>query len=330
LLASAYRRSLEVTSENNVRSVSFPSISTGAYGYPIDEAAPIALQTAINYLESHTDIELVRFVLFGRRAYQVYEKALKEIVAQRVSERSDVSVFVGIDGCKAGWFAVTLVGLQSWKVSVFSDIDQLWNSLSYAHLLLIDIPIGLCERGVEGRACDAAARRLLGSPRASSVFTAPVRPALEFNDREEASEKNYSLTGRRIGVQTWAIAPKIQEVDRFLRTKPEAGKKIREIHPEVLFWGLNGCKAMSHNKSRRKGFEERLRVLRRHFSLTDALVNEALSTFPRNMVARDDILDALAAAVTALCWNGHLASIPEEPERDAFGLPMEMVYYVQT
>jgi O-acetyl-ADP-ribose deacetylase (regulator of RNase III) len=83
LLASAYLRSLEVASENNVRSVSFPSISTGAYGYPMDEAAPIALQTAINYLESHTDIELVRFVLFGKRAYQVYERALKEIMAQR-------------------------------------------------------------------------------------------------------------------------------------------------------------------------------------------------------------------------------------------------------
>ena len=82
LLASAYRRSLEVASENSVRSVSFPSISTGAYGYPMEEAAPIALQTAINYLESHADIELVRFVLFGRRAYQVYERALQEILAQ--------------------------------------------------------------------------------------------------------------------------------------------------------------------------------------------------------------------------------------------------------
>ena len=82
LLASAYRRSLEVASENNVRSVSFPSISTGAYGYPIEEAAPIALQTAINHLESHTDIELVRFVLFGHSAYQVYEKALQKILAQ--------------------------------------------------------------------------------------------------------------------------------------------------------------------------------------------------------------------------------------------------------
>jgi len=82
LLASAYRRSLEVASENNIRSVAFPSISTGAYGYPMEEAAPIALRTVIDYLKTHTDIELVRFVLFGHRAYQIYERALKEILAQ--------------------------------------------------------------------------------------------------------------------------------------------------------------------------------------------------------------------------------------------------------
>ena len=82
LLSSAYRRSLEVASENKLHSVSFPSISTGAYGYPLEEAAPIALQTAIDYLETHTDIELVRFVLYDQRACQVYERALQSIIAQ--------------------------------------------------------------------------------------------------------------------------------------------------------------------------------------------------------------------------------------------------------
>ena len=82
LLASAYRRSLEVASGNNLRSVSFPSISTGAYGYPIEEAAPIALQTAIDYLKAHTDIELARFVLYGQHPYKVYERALQSIMAQ--------------------------------------------------------------------------------------------------------------------------------------------------------------------------------------------------------------------------------------------------------
>jgi len=78
LLASAYRRSLEVAAENGVRRVGLPSISTGAYGYPMDRAAPIALQTVIDYLaaQGQGGIELVRFVLYGRQAYQVYQQAL--------------------------------------------------------------------------------------------------------------------------------------------------------------------------------------------------------------------------------------------------------------
>jgi O-acetyl-ADP-ribose deacetylase (regulator of RNase III) len=80
LLASCYRRSLEVASRNKLKRVAFPSISTGAYGYPLEEAAPIALKTVMDYLKAHPDIGLVRFVLFGRDANQAYEKALKELV----------------------------------------------------------------------------------------------------------------------------------------------------------------------------------------------------------------------------------------------------------
>jgi O-acetyl-ADP-ribose deacetylase (regulator of RNase III) len=81
LLSSAYRRSLEVAAENHVQSVAFPSISTGAYGYPMPEAAPIALRTVKDYLlgiEGH-GIRLVRFVLYGRQAYDVYRRALKDL-----------------------------------------------------------------------------------------------------------------------------------------------------------------------------------------------------------------------------------------------------------
>jgi O-acetyl-ADP-ribose deacetylase (regulator of RNase III) len=77
LLASCYRRSLELASENKLISVAFPSISTGAYGYPLEEAAPIALRTVMDYLKNHPDIQLVRFVLFGKEAYQAYQEALK-------------------------------------------------------------------------------------------------------------------------------------------------------------------------------------------------------------------------------------------------------------
>jgi O-acetyl-ADP-ribose deacetylase (regulator of RNase III) len=79
LLASAYRKSLELASKKGIRSVSFPSISTGAYGYPIREAARVALGTVIKHLTNHGDVELVRFVLFGAVDLEVYEAALKEL-----------------------------------------------------------------------------------------------------------------------------------------------------------------------------------------------------------------------------------------------------------
>ncbi|HUI27959.1 MAG TPA: O-acetyl-ADP-ribose deacetylase [Candidatus Kryptonia bacterium] len=82
LLASAYRRSLEVASEQGVRSLAFPSISTGAYGYPIAAAARIALRTVIESVREQDDVSLVRFVLFSAQDLQVYADALGELAAQ--------------------------------------------------------------------------------------------------------------------------------------------------------------------------------------------------------------------------------------------------------
>ncbi|MBM4331623.1 MAG: O-acetyl-ADP-ribose deacetylase [Deltaproteobacteria bacterium] len=83
LLARCYRRSLEVASENNLKSIAFPSISTGAYGYPLREAAPIALKTVADYLNSHEGIQTVRFILFGKEAYEAYEEALKDLLQEK-------------------------------------------------------------------------------------------------------------------------------------------------------------------------------------------------------------------------------------------------------
>lgn len=80
LLASAYRESLKLAAENHLGSVSFPSISSGAYGYPLDEAARIALGTVASFLkEGVTSIKEVVFVLFDARTYQAYCSALEEI-----------------------------------------------------------------------------------------------------------------------------------------------------------------------------------------------------------------------------------------------------------
>jgi O-acetyl-ADP-ribose deacetylase (regulator of RNase III) len=79
LLASCYRESLKLASANGIKSLAFPSISTGVYGYPMEDAAKVALKAVIDYLAHHPEIERVRFVLFGRAAYEVYEKTLQEL-----------------------------------------------------------------------------------------------------------------------------------------------------------------------------------------------------------------------------------------------------------
>jgi O-acetyl-ADP-ribose deacetylase (regulator of RNase III) len=79
LLASCYRESLKLASARGLKSVSFPSISTGVYGYPMEDAARIALTTIRDYLAQHPEIQLVRCVMFGRSAYELYEKVLQTI-----------------------------------------------------------------------------------------------------------------------------------------------------------------------------------------------------------------------------------------------------------
>jgi len=79
LLSGAYRRSLELCTQNKISSIAFPSISTGIYGYPVEEASRIALKTVMDYLKDHPEIKLVRFVLFDSKTYDVYEEALKKL-----------------------------------------------------------------------------------------------------------------------------------------------------------------------------------------------------------------------------------------------------------
>jgi len=79
LLKSAHLESLKLASKNKIKSLAFPAISTGVYGYPVHEAAQIALKTTIDYLKEHPDIKLVRFILFNQNAYDVFVEELKKI-----------------------------------------------------------------------------------------------------------------------------------------------------------------------------------------------------------------------------------------------------------
>ena len=80
LLASAYRDSLRLAVENDLRSIAFPSLSTGAYRYPLSDASLIALETVSEFLKTgQHNLELVRLVLFDRRTYDEFERALGQL-----------------------------------------------------------------------------------------------------------------------------------------------------------------------------------------------------------------------------------------------------------
>ena len=80
LLADAYENSLELAVSKALGSVTFPSISTGAYGYPIDEASKIALNAVKEFLESRDDLDEVSFVLFTSQDFEIYKKAAAQIL----------------------------------------------------------------------------------------------------------------------------------------------------------------------------------------------------------------------------------------------------------
>ena len=80
LLASAYRESLLLAEKHKLKSLAFPSISTGAYGYPVDMAAKVAVQTVAAFLKNEAfSVREVRFVLFDSTTYETYARALQEV-----------------------------------------------------------------------------------------------------------------------------------------------------------------------------------------------------------------------------------------------------------
>ncbi len=217
----------------------------------------------------------------------------------------------GIDGCRGGWVSFK-VDLASLGISVeLIDLPSiLRNKPEDLAILAIDIPIGLLDGS---RACDKAARRLLGQPRGTSVFAAPCRASLSAKNHPAATATNLRVTGRGLSQQAWGIAPKIKEVDDAIT--PQCQKWVFEVHPEVCFWALAGERPMTHGKRTKAGIKERLKLLRTVFpDIEHHLQNRPPSA------GKDDLLDAAVAAWTALRICRGEARRVCEPERDANGL----------
>ena len=230
-------------------------------------------------------------------------------------------VQVGVDGCRAGWFAVALDADGGGRFSLHERVGGVALAYPEAETILVDMPIGLpAERR---RACDGEARRLLGR-RACCVFSVPCRAALAAPDYARACAVNAKTLGVKLSRQTWGILPKIRELDGWLQSRPD--RRWRECHPELAFRGLNGGRVLACGKKTREGLEERLRLLERLWPHAGRLFEAARAGHPRARVADDDIVDALALAVAAWAGAGRLRCLPAEAEFDATGLPMEIVF----
>jgi predicted RNase H-like nuclease len=235
-------------------------------------------------------------------------------------------VFAGVDGCKGGWVVVTSDEkgrhLEGAVVGTFAEV---LTHCADAHLIAVDMPIGLPEQ-VEhgGREADRLARKLLSPLRGSSVFPCPARRSVDARSYAEALQINRACSvDDPIGLsaQCFKLFGKMREVDECL--DPGLQDRVMESHPEVAFLSLNDGRPMPNRKRSKAGQEERRLALDSVGFDTTLLETE----IPRRLAQIDDILDA-----AVLCWlagrihRGEARRVPQEPPVDARGLRMEIWY----
>ncbi len=237
---------------------------------------------------------------------------------------SDSRRVVGADGCRAGWVAVTQdPGTGATDVSRAASFEELLALAEGAAVLAVDMPIGLPRVSRPGgREADRQARRLLGRPRSSSVFSTPARPALDAGSFEEAVRLHTAgdPDAPKLTIYAFHLLPKLREVDRAMTPARQAW--VREVHPEVSFAAMAGGEAVAANKKKPEGRARRLALLRAAgFEGVEAAVAEHRG----RGVGADDVVDAFAC-----CWSaariaaGVAERVPPEPPTDARGLRMEI------
>lgn len=228
----------------------------------------------------------------------------------------------GVDGCRGGWVAV-LIELEASRISraaiyLAHRVVEILDMEPALHAVAIDIPIGLLDRPEPGgRLCDREARRLLGRPRASSVFNPPLR--------QQLSAKVYggSLT-KGMSRQTFSLLPKIREVDEALLGSTRG--LFYEAHPELAF-ALVAGRPMTFNKKRVPGRRERVAVLRKLPAPWGDVLGRVLACgeicYRRSKIGRDDLVDAaiLSWAASRIA-AGQARSLPPAPPVDGLDRPM--------
>ncbi len=214
---------------------------------------------------------------------------------------------LGVDACPGGWVGVVIDTDRRTSVFTATTITSLVALVRETYdvsVVAVDIPIGLPDSG--GRRADAEARRELVG-KSSSLFSTPVRAALEAPTYEAGRAANLAATDGRTSVsaQAYALREKVLQVDAWVRGRP--GVEVVEVHPELSFARMAGAPVLARKKDA-DGVGARREALAAHGIA-------APPWFRGSGFGEDDLLDACAAAWSALRHSlGCSESFPETPE----------------
>lgn len=231
---------------------------------------------------------------------------------------------VGVDGAPGGWAVACLLADGTTRLRLCADLDEI-AGLREAAPVAIDMPIGLPD-SVGLRACDRAARRMLGA-RAACVFAPPGRYLLPAAGdypaiRALVTQRRLAEPATRgLSAQAAGITRKIAELDRFVRAEPASEQWLFECHPELSFQLLHG-EPLAPKRSA-LGREQRSRLVVAEFP--DAAERLTAASWPRRQVESTDLLDAYAALSTARRIADGCHRTLGDGARDAEGVPMRIV-----
>jgi predicted RNase H-like nuclease len=220
---------------------------------------------------------------------------------------------LGVDGWRGRWVGALLDG-RSVRLLALDDVAAVL-AVPDVELIAIDMPIGLSDDGV--RACDVAARRLLG-PLGSSVFPTPVRAVLATDDYAEARAISRARTDppRAPSAQAFQLVKAIRALDEALGDPPT--DRVVEVHPELAFRALSPD--VRDRKGSARGTLQRLRALRAVMDVEDALATAPVG------VPVIDALDACAAAWSAARLARGEGECVGDGARDGRGRPLRICW----
>lgn len=233
----------------------------------------------------------------------------------------------GADGYRDGWVVVLRRFVpDTVRCRVLDSVDAVLNLPEEPVVIGLDMVIGCPDQAKRGgRACDQAARSLLGHPRGASVFSPPAYAALGAETYEEAQRRNRKTGPDAPGLskQTYHLFPKMRAVAR--RMTPARQERVREVHPELSFYAMNGDAPVDAGKRTDEGRKARIDLLNANGFPN---IESTVSAHAGGALGPDDMIDAHAACWTARrIHDGTAERCPpcDDPApRNARGLRMEI------